>query len=143
MGRVTGEQPAELIRMRRRLDEFRRGTKPGVSFPGWVWAAAARLARRYGVHRTGRALGLEYNKLKRASGGRLAAAGAGETAKRARGTSGTMKFVELRGAPPLAGNCCRVRLAGPTGEHLEFEMAAGAATEMLLGLTRAGWGGGA
>jgi hypothetical protein len=138
MSKTTGAQPGELVRMRQRLDEFRRGTRPGVAFPGWVWAAAARLARRYGVHQTGRALGLEYNKLKRATGGSVVAAGGARDRRSAAGTA-AVKFIELTGALPLAG-ACRLRLAGPAGERLELEMVPTAATEVVLGLCRAGWG---
>jgi hypothetical protein len=137
MGKIVGEQPEELSRMRRRLDEFRRGTKPGEPFPGWVWAAAARLARRYGVNRTRHALGLEYNKLKRASG---AAAASTAVDTRRRGTAArAVKFVELAGGLPLGGEC-RLVLEGPGGQRLRLEMAPGAATEVVLGLCRAGFG---
>jgi hypothetical protein len=137
MTKSKDELPRELIKMRRRLDEFRRGTRPGVPFPGWVWAAAARLARRHGVHRTGRALGLEYNKLKRASGGAVTAGGA----DRVRGKRGAtlVKFVELNGALPV-GEDCRLLLQGPEGQRLRLEMAPGAAAQVVLGLCRAGFG---
>ncbi len=142
MVRTRGEQPPDLIRMRRRLDEFRRTSAPGKSLPGWAWAAAARLARRYGVHRTGRALGLEYNKLKRTSAGTSAPATStvGEVARRSRAPFGPVSFVELTGALPAAGGACRLRLAGPAGQHLELEMAVGAAKEVVLELCRSGWG---
>jgi hypothetical protein len=142
MSRVEGEQLEQLSRMRRRLDEFRRSSSPGKPLPGWAWAAAARLARRYGVHRTGRALGLEYNKLKRMSGGTTTATGGGTSRAGRAAAIGAVKFVELPGPLPLGGAPCRLRLSAPTGHHLELEMAAGAATDVLLGLCRAGWGGG-
>ena len=141
MSRTQGEQPQDVIRMRRRLDKIRRGTRPGVAFPGWVWTAAARLARRYGVYQTGRALGLEYNKLKRASGGAAAPESSGAARSGKRGTRGgaAMKFIELSGALPLGG-ACRLVLAGPAGQHLLLEMVPAAATEVVLGLCRAGFG---
>lgn len=141
MSRAQGERPQELMRMRRRLDEVRRGARPGVAFPGWVWAAAARLAGRYGVYRTGRALGLEYNKLKRASRGAAAPVSSGAARSGRRGTTRgvAMKFIELSGALPLGG-ACRLVLAGPAGQHLLLEMVPAAATEVVLGLCRAGFG---
>jgi hypothetical protein len=138
MSGTKGERSPELMRMRRRLDEFRRGTRPGVAFPGWVWAAAARLARRHGVHRTGHALGLEYNKLKRASGGAVTAAGGARSRRETAGGT-AVKFVESTGVLPLAG-ACRLQLAGPAGQHLVLEMVPAAATEVVLELCRAGWG---
>jgi hypothetical protein len=103
MGRTKVEQPIELSRMRGRLDEFRRGSRPGKALPQWAWPTAGRLARRYGVHATARALGLEYNKLKRASGARTVPT-AGRTARRQRtGTGSAVKFVELGGLTPPTG----------------------------------------
>ncbi|MGH7108198.1 MAG: hypothetical protein ACREFT_17010, partial [Acetobacteraceae bacterium] len=84
-----------------------------------------------------RALGLEYNKLKRACGGLLAAAAGRGRAPRSKKT---VKFVELAGALPAGGATCRVRLGGPGGQHLELEMDPGAAKEMVLELCREGWG---
>lgn len=139
MARTQGEQLADLIRMRRRLDEYRQSNASGKALPGWAWSAAAKLARRHGVHRTCRALGLEYNKLKRVSGGQSASAiGAASNQQRA-GSSSAVRFVELTGALPLGG-ACRLRLAGPAGQHLELEMALGAAKEVVLELCRSGWG---
>jgi hypothetical protein len=89
------------------------------------------------VHRTAGALGLEYNKLKRARGEPAAVAASGDGRRRA---AGTMKFLDLTPALPLAGATCRVRLAGPAGQHLELEMSPDAAKEVVLELCREGWG---
>ncbi len=137
MSRTESDQPADLSRLRRRLDEYRRGGSRGKALPGWVWAAAGRLARRHGVHRTAGALGLEYNKLKRASGEAAEVAVSAEGRLRA---AGATKFLDLTPALPLAGATCRVRLAGPAGQHLELEMTLDAAKEMVLELYREGWG---
>ena len=134
MSRTESDQPADLVRLRQRLDEYRRGGSRGKALPRWVWAAAGRLARRHGVNRCSRALGLEFNKLKRASGEPAASA---DGRRRA---AGAMKFLDLTPALPLAGVTCRVRLAGPAGQHLELEMEPGAAKEMVLELCREGWG---
>ncbi len=128
-----------MIRMRQRLDEFRRGTGAGVALPGWVWAAASRLARRHGVRETGRTLGLEYDKLKRVVSGGAAAATGNARSRRGAVGGASVKFVELTGALPPAG-ACRLHLAGPCGQRLELEMVPAAATEVVLGLCRAGWG---
>ena len=140
MNRTENGPVPELIRLRRRLDEFRRGSSPGKALPGWAWSEAGRLARRHGVHRTARALGLEYNKLKRTSGAGPVAASAGRTAKQSPARGGAVKFLELPNALPAQGQMCRVRLAGPAGEHLELEVTPGAAKDMVLELCREGWG---
>ena len=132
----TAAQPRDLARMRERLDEWRSGHARGVAFPPKLWSAAGRLARRRGVYVTARALGLEYNKLKAASGAGVARA-TGKTAVRS--APKPMKFVELPGMLPTSPGVCRVSLRGPVGERLQLEMAPGAATEMVLQLCRSGW----
>jgi hypothetical protein len=77
MSRTESDQPADSGRLRQRLNEYRRGGSRGKALPGWVWAVAGRLVRRHGEYRTARALGLEYNKLKRASGERTVVAASG------------------------------------------------------------------
>jgi hypothetical protein len=102
MSRTEGKQPVELSQMRRRLDEFRRGSRPGKALPQWAWPLAGKLARRYGVHATALALGLEYNKLKGASGMATVPA-VGKTERRRVGAGSAVKFVELGGLTPLNG----------------------------------------
>jgi len=134
---VEREHPREVGRMRRRLDEWRKSNASRTAFPRRLWESAGRLARRHGIHRTARALGLEYNKLKRMSGGEVAAVGAG---RRRRAGKRAVKFIELTGALPLSASGCRLALEGPGGERLQLEMTASAATEVVLQLCRCGWG---
>ena len=138
MGNKENGQPQDLMRLRQRLDKYRRDSQPGKALPGWAWAAAGRLGRRHGVHRSSRMLGLEYNKLKRLSG-----AAAADRSGQAR-TSGPRRppspqFVDLSGALTVGGDC-RLVLEGPSGQRLSVQMPAGAATEVVLGLCRAGFG---
>ena len=107
MSRTERDQPADLSRLRRRLDEDGQGGSRGKALPGWVWAAAERLARRHGVYRTARALGLEYNKLKRASSQPAAASGDGR--QRAAGTMLTAATSERRAG--RRRRCLSVRCA--------------------------------
>ncbi len=138
MGNKENGQPQELVRLRQRLDEYRRDSQPGKALPGWAWAAAGRLARRHGVHRSSRVLGLEYNKLKRLSGAAAAdQSGQARTSRRRRPSS--PQFVDLSGALAVGGDC-RLVLDGPGGQRLSVQMPAGAATEVVLGLCRAGFG---
>jgi hypothetical protein len=137
MGNKENGQPQDLVRLRRRLDEHRRDSQPGKALPGWAWAAAGRLARRHGVHRSSQVLGLEYNKLKRLSG---AADRSGQgRSSRPKKPASPMQFVDLSGAL-TAGGDCRLVLEGPDGQRLSVQMPAGAATDVVLGLCRAGFG---
>jgi hypothetical protein len=132
--------------MRQRLDDWRKGNARGVAFPDKLWRSAGRLGQRHGIYVTARALGLEYNKLKRVSGA-AATFGGGSKARAARKA---VKFIELAGALPVStSGCrlslpvstsgCRLSLQGPNGERLQLEMAPSAATEVVLQLCRSGW----
>ncbi len=139
MGRQAASdagQASDLVRMRQRLDDWRGGHKPGVAFPPKLWSAAGRVARRHGMYVTARALNLEYNKLKRISGGVIA-----PVARKARvpSTPKPVKFIELTGVLATSPGGCRVSLQGPGGQRLQLEMAPSAATEMVLQLCRSGW----
>jgi|ERR1039458_2343184 hypothetical protein len=133
---TTGEA-RDLARMRQRLVEWRESHARGVAFPNALWSAAGRVAQRHGVHVTARALGLEYNKLKRASGGVIAQ---GRSEARRPPKAKRMKFIEVTGMVPASPCGCRVSLQGPDGQRLQWEMAPSAATEMVLQLCRSGWG---
>ena len=133
----TKTQPRSLSRLRERLDDWRKRTARGVAFPEKLWASAGRLAQRHGIYVTARALGLEYNKLKRASGGAVTKAGG--AAKRAT-ISKAVKFIELTGVLPVTPSGCRLSLQNLSGQRLQLEMAPGAAAEVVLQLCRSGWG---
>jgi hypothetical protein len=131
----TRGQARDFARMRQRLDDWRGSHKRGVAFPAALWSAAGRVAQRHGVFRTARALGLEYNKLKRMSG--VIARAPGKT-KRPSNRAPT-KFIELTGGLPVGPSGCRLSLQSAHGQRLQLEMAPGAATEMVLQLFRSGW----
>ena len=59
--------PAEVERVRERLEKWRAGERRGGRIPEKLWEAAARAARRHGVSGVCRALGLDYNGLRRRS----------------------------------------------------------------------------
>ncbi len=139
MGRQAASdagQAPDLVRMRQRLDDWRGAHNPGVAFPPKLWLAAGRVARRHGVNVTARALNLEYNKLKRISGGLIA-----PVARKAKvpSTLKPVKFIELTGALPVSPPSCRIWLQNASGHRLQLEMAPSAATEMVLQLCRSGW----
>ena len=60
--------PAPLEAARRRFEEWRRTRAATERIPDRLWRSAAKLARRYGVFRTARTLGLDYMCLKRRAG---------------------------------------------------------------------------
>jgi hypothetical protein len=124
------------MQMRQRLEEWRGSHGRGVAFPDALWSAAGRVAQRRGVYVTARALGLEFNKLKRASG-------AGVTQSRGEASrppkAKPMEFMEVTGVLRASPGGCRVSLQGPEGQRLQLEMAPSAATQMVLQLCGSGW----
>jgi hypothetical protein len=130
-------QPRDLLQMRERLDEWRGNHARGQAFPQELWSAAGRVAQRRGVYLTARTLGLEYNKLKRASSQGIAQVrGKPKRPRRLK----PMKFIELSGALPVTPSGCRLSLQNANGQRLQLEMGPSAATEMVLQLCRSGWG---
>ena len=54
--RKTGDLPADLENTRRRLAQWRKRHQAPTPLPESLWAQAVKLAGRYGVSRTARAL---------------------------------------------------------------------------------------
>ena len=57
--------PAGLERIRQRFERWRETREGRPRIPESLWSQAARAARQFGVHRTCRALRLDYLVLKR------------------------------------------------------------------------------
>jgi hypothetical protein len=102
-----------------------------LPIPEPLWAAAAELARSYGVCQTAQVLRLEYKKLKR-----LTAGEAGGKSVRRRRAPATATFVELA-PPPIAAAECVIELEGPRGK-LRIQWKGATALE-LTELSRVLW----
>jgi hypothetical protein len=57
--------PPRLQAARRRFQHWRRTRKIGSRIPKPLWATAVKLAEAYGIHPTAKALGLDYNSMKK------------------------------------------------------------------------------
>lgn len=108
----------EVERVRQRMERWRQVRAPGAPIPSALWAAAANAARRYGVSRTTRALGLDYKKLK----SRVQALAAVEPAR----------FVEL--APPAPPAQCRIEIEGSSGTRIKIELPAADGAQLAVAL---------
>ncbi len=114
----TRAVPIEVERVRQRIERWRQERAPGAPIPPALWAAAANAARRHGVSRTTRALGLDYKKLK----SRVQAVAAVAPAR----------FVEL--APPAPPAQCRIEIEGRTGTRIKIELPVAAGTQLAVAL---------
>jgi len=106
------ELPAGLERVRTELALWREQRRGGERIPKGLWREAARAGRQYGLNRVSKALGLDYNHLKRRAG---RCAGASETS----GGSGPV-FVELEGQRTEAGLACIVELEKGNGVRMRI-----------------------
>ena len=130
--RRTAEVASGMEQTRRRLEHWRKTRRAGRPMPEALWSAAIRLAQRHGAYPTARALGLEYNKLKRLSD---------STGHPPQGRSAPT-FVELIAPPPVGGSECRIEMEGPGGGRMRITLAL-AHAEVLLSLCRMVWSGAA
>lgn len=123
--------PARLERARRRFERWRQTRKIPSRIPGPLWAAAAKLARTYGISRTANTLLVNYSALKRRVDEAAAAAGGPE-----KGAIAT--FLEL--APPTrVGSCqCTLDLEDAWGAKMQVRLQ-GAEAPDLVALSRSFW----
>lgn len=61
----TAELPRDLLQAQRRFMAWRSRHAPRQPLPQHLWALAVRLVPRHGLHRTARALKLDYYSLKK------------------------------------------------------------------------------
>ncbi len=115
--RKTQAIPTRLEAGRRRFERWRRTRKGHSRIPEPLWTSAAKLAGAYGLCRTARTLGLDYNALKRrvASAGRHNSPGGKATAQK----TGTA-FVELVTPQPACLPECIVELEHPDGAKMRI-----------------------
>ena len=137
--RQTRELPARLEGVRRRFVQWRTTHKARSRIPDSLWAAAARMAGTYGLHRTARALRVEYYSLKK----RVEQHSDAVQGRRESGPMAT--FVEL--SPPAdhgfaavpAGACdCTLELEDAGGSKMRVHLKAATSPD-LAALCRSFW----
>ena len=114
--RKTGDLPADVEATRRRFEQWRQTRKAHTPIPESLWAAAVKLAGRYGVSRTARVLRVGYYSLQERVG--QATAGPATSSPPLNAPAFLELAVPARGGP---GECL-----------LEWEDAAGAKMRVHL-----------
>ena len=140
--------PVRLEAGRRRFERW-RGTRTGRSrIPERLWTSAVRLAGVYGLCRTARTLGLDYNALKRrveSAGVNDSSAGPGSKRKtRTRSRSNARKsardpamtFVELPPLERLGAPECIVELEHPRGAKMRIRLTSGPTCEVVTAISQ-------
>lgn len=114
----TCELPARLEAVRRRFEQWRRTHSRRSRLPERLWTAAAKMAKLYGLHRTARALPVEYYSLKKRLDLRTAAVG-----KEAE-SSPVTAFLELPPSLPTGTCDCTVELEDAAGSKMRVHLKA-------------------
>jgi len=127
----TRDLSARLEGLRRRFERWRGTHKSRSRIPETLWASAVKMAGRYGLHRTAKALRLDYYVLKKRveHGPRK---GIGRSLKKRveqegsaladRPKKGVAAFVELT-PPPFVGACeCTLDLENAEGAKMRVHL---------------------
>jgi len=131
MPRPSAAIPTDLLQLSGRFEDWRRTRRGKLPIPEPLWAAAAELARSYGVCQTAQVLRLEYKKLKQLTDGE-----AGGKPVRRRRAPAPATFMELV-PPTTAAAECVIELEGPRGKlRIQWK---GATAPDLAGLSRVLW----
>jgi hypothetical protein len=133
----TGELPARLVGVQRRFERWRRMRAVRSRIPEPLWAAAVLMGELYGIHRTAKALRLDYYSMKKRIAAKAAAAGKVPLVP----TAAT--FLELapspRGDMCDSGMCeCTVECEDSSGAKMRIHLS-GVATPDLAALSRSFW----
>jgi hypothetical protein len=123
--------PSRLQAARRRFQYWRRTRKVGSRIPRPLWANAVKLAESYGIHPTAKALGLDYNSLKK----RLDSASQSAVAASAKAAT----FVELAAPTEVVMPECILELEDVEGAKMRLHFK-GIEAPDLAALSRSLWG---
>ena len=115
--------PDDLERLRQRVEEFRNTQRTRARLPESLWAAAAELAKRFGVNPTARALRLDYAGLRKRVGNQNQAKAKGKKAD-------PPSFLEFVAPGARAVTNCTVEVETAKGSKLRLELKAVPTTEL-------------
>jgi hypothetical protein len=123
--------PGRLEIVRRRFERWRQTRKQRSRVPDSLWAMAVELADTYGVHRTARALRLDYYSLKKRTEAE-SAAGSGST------ENAVATFLELP-RPASASPCqCTLECEDASGARMRVHLTSETPPD-LAALSRSFW----
>ena len=135
----TRDLPARLEGVRRRFERWRRSRKIRTRIPEPLWASAVKVADRYGIHRTAKALRVDYYALKERVEQNAVSAGAQRgPAPNASSMVAEAEFLELPAAAWPGSGECILELEDAGGAKLRVHLKGFAAPD-LAALTRSFW----
>jgi hypothetical protein len=128
----TRDVSVGLENVRRRFERWRETRRAGSRIPGSLWAAAVRMAGTCGLHRTARALRLDYYSLKERVEQQATASPASTD-----GAAG-IPFLELAPSASLAPCDCTVEWEDAAGAKMRVHLK-GTTMPDLAALGRSFW----
>jgi hypothetical protein len=128
---TTKALPASLEALGRRFERWRRSRRARSRIPDTLWTSAVQAAGRYGLHRTTKALRLDYYALKK----RVEDA----ASDREPGREGAATFIELPAPVSNDASECIVELEDPSGAKMRLHLKGGAVPD-ITALARSFWG---
>jgi hypothetical protein len=130
MSRINrGEVPARLRAVQRRFDQWRRTHRVRSRLPESLWGSAVKIADVYGIHRTARALRLDYYSLKKRIEPKAVAAGEGNA---------VATFLELPSLGQVGTGECILELEDVEGAKMRIHLK-GHQVPDLAALARGFW----
>ncbi len=135
----TCDLPARLENLRQRFERWRRTRKVRSRIPEPLWAAAVKSAAKYGIHRTAKALRVDYYALKKRVEQKAAIAGTQqEPAATASKAAAEATFLELPAAAWAGSGECTLDLEDADGAKLRIHFNGFEAPD-LAALSRSFW----
>ena len=125
--------PARLVGLRQRFERWRRTRKVRSRIPEPLWAAAVKLAAKYGIHQTAKALRVDYYALKK----RVDEAPAVTASTLPEAAAGA-RFLELPAAAWAGSGECTLELEDADGAKLRVHLKGFEAPD-LAALSRSFW----
>jgi hypothetical protein len=127
----TRDLSGELERVRQRFERWRQARRGGARIPASLWAAAARVAGRQGLHRVARALRVDCYSLKE----RMERQAVGPDPA---GSLAAMPFLELPLLPSASPCECLLEWEDPRGAKLRIHLKSASPPD-LAALGRSFW----
>ena len=122
--------PARLEGVRRRLERWRKTHPARSRIPKPLWTAVVKMAEAYGIHRTAKALRLDYYSVKR----RVEEKASAETPEE----RGAAAFLELAPAAPSGACECTLECEDPGGAKMRVYLK-GSEMPDLAAVSRSFW----
>ncbi len=125
-----------LQRLQGRFAQWREAKTGWARIPAQLWSAAVDSAAKYGVYRTARSLGLDYQQLKRSAAPKPRAV---QVAAKTAVAVKSAHFVQLQAPAMLGAGECVVEMENARGGKLRVQLKGGDLAA-LAALTGGFWG---